>query len=232
VRVFQAKLSDAASAFALRCDSPYLAYMKEDFPKVFPKGKFRKFSEVIKSIHNGEDLPKDAYSFEPTRYLYLSVAAITRTGIAFNKTVHLDGTTGEAMREHWLADKQVIMGRSGTHVGRSCIFNAKEANGKKVIPSGYTMVIDLDLALANPRFVVAYLNTPAVQKYLVVCSTEKIQRNLAQHYVGNLPFPHSTKDEQDEIAERIVALDEKRKKLASELTNLDVQERELAWKAY
>ena len=203
--------------------------MKEKFQKYFPDSKFTKLKNVVKRLHNGENVNKDDYSEKPTKYRYLSVTGIKRNGIVWGKTLWLKNDVGKKIESSKLNDKNLIVGRSGTYVGLTAVFNKKETGKTNVIPSGYTMVIELDLEKVDPKFVSVYLNSPKVQEFLIAASTEKNQRNLPQGYLLEAPFPKLSKKKQEPLVKKLKELDKERKKLSEKLQQIDSLEENVIW---
>lgn len=211
--VISVSLQEIAASAHLRLGAGYHTYLHEELPATFRKAKtpFRPFGSLVTHIRNGENVDRASYSPIDTDHLYLTVNNVAQNQLSFNNVIHLDDKSAATLTSSRLKPGDIILTRTGGGSGESldrtpglcALF--PDTQEVTVIPSGYLIVLNVDEAQADARFVCYYLNSLPVRRFFDVMAVGKRQKNLSQPSVKALPFPATSKTDQSRIADQIEA---------------------------
>jgi restriction endonuclease S subunit len=197
---FTIPLSQISLDGTLRQDADFFKGV-EEIKQFFVKNKipFFKLRDGLIEIRNGEDINESGYSFNPTKYVYLSVTDVREGYLDLTDPIYLNEYSGKELEDSKLTDGDIIITRSGT-VGLSHLF--KNPDDENIyIPSGYLTMIRVNENLIYPPFAVDYFNSSLIKNFSSTYACGKNTQNISHTSIKKMPFPAISIDKQKEIYE-------------------------------
>ncbi len=203
---FTIPLSQISLDGTLRQDADFFKGIKE-LKQFFVKNKIPFFNlrDGLIEIRNGEDINESGYSFNPTKYVYISVTDVREGYLDLTDPLYLNEPTGKELEDSKLTDGDIIITRSST-VGLSYLFkNPDDEN--TYLPSGYLTMIRVNENLIYPPFAVYYINSSLIRNFSNTYACGKNTQNISQTSIKKMPFPAISVDKQKEIYEKTKEFD-------------------------